>query len=310
MATGDLEGNLLRLNRELDKARYRGLVDEEGLRTGASAAFVPLLRHVLLSAHKELAALVVERECTLATAQTDRRFVEGVWRFARNTLGYRPALSVEQFLSPGFAERKLLLTADIARLCRAKQAELAPRQRPPSTTRQQHQQHQPEYAEDAGVAAEIIAAQRFGSQLPSRREEVPVAAVHPFVREMERSALVAVVDGLRGAVDALAQRIAALEREQQQLISIQSTEDQLAALAERVATLEERFAALVLVQQQQQQQQQRPPLQQQQQQQQQQPPLQQQSVVNADEDTEQFIARISQRWQETRQQISSSVSKH
>lgn len=44
--------------------------------------------------------------------------MEGVLRFARDGLGLRPPLTAAQFLSPGFAERKLQLAGDIARRCK------------------------------------------------------------------------------------------------------------------------------------------------------------------------------------------------
>ena len=45
----------------------------------------------------------------------------------RDVFNYRPKLTKEQFLSTGFAERKVLLTRDVLLFCQAKNAELVAR---------------------------------------------------------------------------------------------------------------------------------------------------------------------------------------
>ena len=42
----------------------------------------------------------------------------------RDVFNYRPKLTKEQFLSTGFAERKVLMTRDVLLFCQAKNAEL------------------------------------------------------------------------------------------------------------------------------------------------------------------------------------------
>merc|ERR1740121_1438950 len=49
-------------------------------------------------------------------AKTDLRFVEGVYKALRAHLHYSPALTVNQFFSVGFAERRVLFCLDVLRL--------------------------------------------------------------------------------------------------------------------------------------------------------------------------------------------------
>lgn len=117
MATGDLKGNLDRLLLEASKVHFKGELDPDGLRVGDPATLLPLLHHILLGYSPRLARHLAESPAYALATKTDRKFIDGALRFVRE-LGYRPGLTTEQFLSPGFAERKLILVTDIARLCR------------------------------------------------------------------------------------------------------------------------------------------------------------------------------------------------
>lgn len=50
--------------------------------------------------------------------KTDQRFVETAWKFARDVLGIKTVLTPAQFLSEGYAERKLLLLRQVIRACK------------------------------------------------------------------------------------------------------------------------------------------------------------------------------------------------
>ena len=63
---------------------------------------------------------------------TDARFTEAAHKVLRDHFGHRPALSVQQLLSPGFAEKKMACVLEALQLVRSKHAELT-RRRPSST---------------------------------------------------------------------------------------------------------------------------------------------------------------------------------
>ena len=56
--------------------------------------------------------------------RSDLRFLQELYRVLRDVFHYHPKLTKEQFLSAGFAERKVLMTRDILLFCQAKHAEL------------------------------------------------------------------------------------------------------------------------------------------------------------------------------------------
>eukprot|EP00947_MAST-08B_sp_MAST-8B-sp1_P001957 g1957.t1 len=57
-------------------------------------------------------------------SSTDKRFVTDVIRLLQNEFSYRPSLSASQFLSSGYAERKIIFICDVVKLCRRKHQEL------------------------------------------------------------------------------------------------------------------------------------------------------------------------------------------
>ena len=56
--------------------------------------------------------------------KNDQKFVQTVYRLLLNEFQYRPSLSSNMFLSPGYAERKLIMLCDIIHLCKKKHNEL------------------------------------------------------------------------------------------------------------------------------------------------------------------------------------------
>eukprot|EP00191_Tetraselmis_sp_GSL018_P024280 CAMPEP_0177627252 /NCGR_PEP_ID=MMETSP0419_2-20121207/31102_1 /TAXON_ID=582737 /ORGANISM="Tetraselmis sp., Strain GSL018" /LENGTH=550 /DNA_ID=CAMNT_0019128389 /DNA_START=596 /DNA_END=2248 /DNA_ORIENTATION=- len=97
--------------------------EEQKVRQGDPAAFLPILHYSLISFSKPLAREIVENNYEL-NGKTDLRFLESVWKLLRELVNYKPALSVNQFLSQGFAERKILTVCDIVALCRQRHSEL------------------------------------------------------------------------------------------------------------------------------------------------------------------------------------------
>nr|KAJ3414405.1 Centrosomal protein of 44 kDa [Polyrhizophydium stewartii] len=117
IGAGDLRNNLAKLQTELKHVRYDVPLDQAGASRGDPAAFLPILHYVLLDYSALVARRFAERSYELY-GKTDSRFVETVFGLMLNEFNYRSALSRDQFLSPGFAERKLILVADVVRLCR------------------------------------------------------------------------------------------------------------------------------------------------------------------------------------------------
>ncbi|KAL4432186.1 hypothetical protein ABPG77_005948 [Micractinium sp. CCAP 211/92] len=101
----------------LRAVRYPARLPQAEAASGSPAPLLPALGWLLCRFSKHVAALVAEQGLQLAGA-SDLRFVEGLLKFAREGLGLRPALSTAQFLSQGFAERKLELACDIVRACK------------------------------------------------------------------------------------------------------------------------------------------------------------------------------------------------
>uniref|UniRef100_A0A8C4QU02 Centrosomal protein of 44 kDa n=1 Tax=Eptatretus burgeri TaxID=7764 RepID=A0A8C4QU02_EPTBU len=119
MATGDLRGNLRRLQQEMRFLHYPHCVDHEGLVRGAPEAVLPLLHHALEDVSPLLAAELVQFDIQL-TSKSDFRFVTAVYKALRDVLGIRPVLTREQLLQPGFAERKMQLVCAIGSAVRTR----------------------------------------------------------------------------------------------------------------------------------------------------------------------------------------------
>uniref|UniRef100_UPI00358DF2DE centrosomal protein of 44 kDa-like isoform X3 n=1 Tax=Myxine glutinosa TaxID=7769 RepID=UPI00358DF2DE len=119
MATGDLRGNLRRLQQEMRFLHYPYGVDYEGLVRGAPEAVLPLLHHALVDVSPLLASELVQFDIQLSS-KSDFRFVTAVYKALRDVLGIRPVLTREQLLQPGFAERKMQLVCTIGSAVRTR----------------------------------------------------------------------------------------------------------------------------------------------------------------------------------------------
>ena len=124
MATGDLKNNLRKLISDLKQARFpQDDLNVKGLAQGVPLAFLPILHYVFVDFSYALAQYFAGKDYELF-GKSDLRFMEVVYRVLRDEFGYKPQLSREQFLSIGFAERKILLVGDILRFCREKHKQL------------------------------------------------------------------------------------------------------------------------------------------------------------------------------------------
>jgi len=119
MSTGDLNCNVKRLRGVLRELRYTyaSSLPEDRLREGDPSVLLPALHYCLLGYSSKVAAEVSRRGYELQ-AKTDERFVEHCWRFLREHFNLMPQLNKHQFLSKGFAERKLMLVTEVAKKCK------------------------------------------------------------------------------------------------------------------------------------------------------------------------------------------------
>lgn len=126
MTTGDLKNNLRKLVSELKQIHYpQSELDIKGVAQGVPKAFLPIVHHVFLDYSISLAQYFASKEYELY-GKTDLRFMEAVYKVLRDEFGYKPQLTREQFLTIGFAERKIILICAILKLLREKHDKLNP----------------------------------------------------------------------------------------------------------------------------------------------------------------------------------------
>uniref|UniRef100_UPI00358EC9DF uncharacterized protein isoform X2 n=1 Tax=Myxine glutinosa TaxID=7769 RepID=UPI00358EC9DF len=154
MATGDLRGNLRRLQQEMRFLHYPYGVDYEGLVRGAPEAVLPLLHHALVDVSPLLASELVQFDIQLSS-KSDFRFVTAVYKALRDVLGIRPVLTREQLLQPGFAERKMQLVCTIGSAVRTRYRQRSKRHRQSST------------ANDSSGQPKIVQHSRSDPNIPS-----------------------------------------------------------------------------------------------------------------------------------------------
>ncbi|KAL9961575.1 hypothetical protein ACROYT_G030537 [Oculina patagonica] len=124
MTTGDLKNNLRKLVSEVKQIHYpQSELDIKGVAQGIPKAFLPIVHYVFLDYSIALAQYFASKEYELY-GKTDLRFMEAVYKVLRDEFGYKPQLTREQFLTIGFAERKIILLCAILKLLREKHDEL------------------------------------------------------------------------------------------------------------------------------------------------------------------------------------------
>ncbi|OQS04532.1 hypothetical protein THRCLA_03242, partial [Thraustotheca clavata] len=119
MATGDVHNNAAKVRRTLLQLQYPHDANEAtrclayGTAREHLSELLSVLHFSLLDYSRFVAERVRKAELELY-GKTDAKFVDGVFRFARDELGYLPALTSLQFLAPmQFRERKLIVLHDI-----------------------------------------------------------------------------------------------------------------------------------------------------------------------------------------------------
>lgn len=127
MTTGDLKNNLRKFVSELKQVHFpQSELDLKGIAQGVPKAFLPVVHHVFLDYSISLAQYFANKEYDLY-GKTDLRFMEAVYKVLRDEFGYKPQITKEQFLTIGFAERKILSLCEILKLLRGKHDELNPK---------------------------------------------------------------------------------------------------------------------------------------------------------------------------------------
>ena len=124
MTTGDLKNNLRKLVSELKQIHYpQSELDIKGVAQGIPKALLPIVHHVFLDYSISLAQYFASKEYELY-GKTDLRFMEAVYKVLRDEFGHKPQLTREQFLTIGFAERKIIVLCEMVKLLRGKHNEL------------------------------------------------------------------------------------------------------------------------------------------------------------------------------------------
>jgi hypothetical protein len=111
MSTGDLHNNFERLRSEAKSTRYPHTLSFEKISTGEAKFLLPLLDHALVHYSRPVSEAALRAGCELMTA-SDARFVDLAFKACRLVLGCTPLLKPDQFLSPGFAERKIMCASN------------------------------------------------------------------------------------------------------------------------------------------------------------------------------------------------------
>eukprot|EP00698_Gefionella_okellyi_P024558 TRINITY_DN8701_c0_g1_i1.p1 TRINITY_DN8701_c0_g1~~TRINITY_DN8701_c0_g1_i1.p1 ORF type:complete len:234 (-),score=35.11 TRINITY_DN8701_c0_g1_i1:110-811(-) len=123
MSTGDINNNIEKLRSELASLKYASPLDISSLKAGDPAALLPVLHFALYGFSRLLAKFLNENNFDLY-AKSDARFLDGVYKLLITEFNYRPTLTAQQFLTPGFAERKILTVVDVIKHCKKKHNEL------------------------------------------------------------------------------------------------------------------------------------------------------------------------------------------
>ncbi|KAF5401999.1 hypothetical protein PHET_04622 [Paragonimus heterotremus] len=109
----NLKGQVEIFRRQLRALKFTHDVNFQGMFQGTPIAFINFYRHLLCDFNAELTTLLVNKGFSIL-GTTDYRFMEAVYRILRDLLDLRPPITLTQFYSSGFAERKLEMASQIA----------------------------------------------------------------------------------------------------------------------------------------------------------------------------------------------------
>lgn len=117
MATGDLKNNLSRLESELKSIKYSKSINSYGLAKGDAVCYLPLLHYILLEYSILLVTYFTDNNYDFY-GKKDLKFIELLYSLLRNVFCYKPKITIQQFFSMGFAERKCLFVIDVIFQCK------------------------------------------------------------------------------------------------------------------------------------------------------------------------------------------------
>ncbi|BFZ15023.1 hypothetical protein BsWGS_18062 [Bradybaena similaris] len=115
MATGDLKNNIKQLQSQLKATKFPQVIDIDGLVRGSPQTYLAIYHYLFTSYNTELNSDIANSNNELY-GKSDMRFMEAVYKILRDMFDYKPHITREQFFSPGFAERKVIMATDILRL--------------------------------------------------------------------------------------------------------------------------------------------------------------------------------------------------
>lgn len=123
MSVGDLTNNREKLRNELKAIKYSEPINIKGLTEGHPSTSLPIIHFCLLGFSKLVAEHLTEQGHDLYM-KNDYSFMETVFKILRQHFNYRPVLTIGQFLSIGYAERKILMCLDVINIMKEKHLEL------------------------------------------------------------------------------------------------------------------------------------------------------------------------------------------
>ena len=114
LSTGDLNGKVNTLNTALRNIKYSKVLGEDF--SGNAQLLLPILHHLLLHYSPLILPLHWQSLGFSFSTCKDSIFISSLYSLLLQEFSYKPALSVPQFFSLGFAERKLIFMIDTIRL--------------------------------------------------------------------------------------------------------------------------------------------------------------------------------------------------
>ncbi|XP_059152992.1 centrosomal protein of 44 kDa-like [Physella acuta] len=115
MATGDIKNNIKQLQHELKASKFSENLDVDGLVSGSPKTYLSIYHYLFTSYSTKFNKDIANSNNELY-GKSDMRFMEAVYKILRDMFDYKPQIHREQFFSPGFAERKIIMATDILKL--------------------------------------------------------------------------------------------------------------------------------------------------------------------------------------------------
>lgn len=129
MATGDLKNNLRILNSELRKLNVpSNICNLAGMSAGNTDTFLDVFDNILQWHNPALSRLINSKGLKPPSKKENKtKFLESVYLIFREIFSWKPPLSVSQFLSNGFHEKKVIMCTELIRQVIQKIQELEPK---------------------------------------------------------------------------------------------------------------------------------------------------------------------------------------